>query len=127
MKRIFYIVFLGIIFFFTACSPDQAVKKYYKACLKGDYAKAEKYVISAQKDSYKILKKKYKTIKHKDPDIPKVKVKDIQVRHLDDSSAIASFDLITIADSSADTLPKLVMLKKEKGAWRICNGMLFSK
>lgn len=57
MKRIFYIVFLGIIFFFTACSPDQAVKKYYKACLKGDYAKAEKYVISAQKDSYKILKK----------------------------------------------------------------------
>ena len=126
MKISVVFFFIGTVLFFTACSADQAVKKYYRACLKGNYAKAGKQVVKAQRDAYKIFEKQ---LDKKGPARlrgQKVRLESLQVRYMDDTTAVAMFDLMLQTEQSSDTIPKLVMLKKEKGRWRICNGMLFT-
>lgn len=125
VKHILY-VFVTIVFF-TACSPDQAVKKYYKACLKGDYDAASRQVIAVQREACATLGDYLGKAESESMHRRKVKVREVQVKPIDDTSSVASCTLIVQSGAQSDTTHKVVMLKKESGRWLICNGMLFSK
>ncbi|MBO4402185.1 MAG: hypothetical protein J5792_00660 [Bacteroidales bacterium] len=95
--------------------------------MRGHYLRAGRYVIEAQRDSYKLFDE------HKGREEKaflrqrKVKVTEVRTTQRSDTTAVASCNLIIRTAEKTDTICKNVLLKKEKGRWRICNGILFDK
>lgn len=111
--------------FFTACSPDQAVKNYYKASLSGDYGHAGRYVVHSQKEAYDLLEQQQTAADRKVLRGRRVQVKDVQSQRTDDSSAVATCMLLLREHRQpADTLYRVVLLKKEGIRWKVNNGLL---
>ncbi len=117
---------LLIVLFFTACTPKQAVKNYYQACLKGDFVRAERHVVRAQKESCRLfadqMQKEDKAFLKKRHS----EVRQVEIEKLDDTTAVASCLLIEGEKNMPyDTVRRTVLVKKEGLHWGVCNGMLF--
>lgn len=111
--------------FFTACSPDQAVKNYYRASLNGEYAHAGRYVVSSQREAYAMLDKQQTPEDRKALRRRKVHVRDVSVERTNDSAAVATcMLLVKERKQPEDTAYRVVLLKKEGRRWKVNNGLL---
>lgn len=123
MRRI-GILILSVMFF-TACSPDQAVKNYYRATLNGNYAHAAHYVVESQKPACELLEQQQTDEDRKVLRSRRVQVKDVQSQRMNDSAAIATCMLVVREKKQpADTAYRVVLLKKEGRRWKVNNGLL---
>ena len=87
------IVLLSLIFF-TACSPDQAAKNYYKASLNGNYAHAGHYVVESQKEAYILLEQQQTDADRKALRRRSIRVRDVRSERTNDSAAVATCMLL---------------------------------
>lgn len=118
------IVLLSLIFF-TACSPDQAVKNYYKASLNGNYAHAGHYVVESQKEAYILLEQQQTDADRKALRRRSIRVRDVRSERTNDSAAVATcMLLIKEHKQPVDTAYRVVLLKKEGRCWKVNNGLL---
>lgn len=123
MRRI-GIVLLGILFF-TACSPDQAVKKYYRATLSGNYIHAGRFALKSHKDVYVLLDQQQTVEDRKSLRRRRVYVRDVRSERTSDSTAVATCMLLVKAQKQPmDTAYRVILLKKEGGRWKVNNGLL---
>ena len=123
MRR-FGIVFISVLFF-TACSSDQAVKNYYRAYFNGNYARAARYVVNSQQESYSIMEQQQTKVDKKSLRNRSVRVKNVQSEHTSDSTAVATCMLVIKKDKQvSDTAYRVVLLKKEGRRWKVNNGLL---
>lgn len=111
-------------FFFTACSPDQAVKKYYRSYLTGDYVRARSHVTVSQQEAFSVFDVQLRPDEKKRLRQRRVRVRDVAVDRLNDSSAIATcVILLREPQQREDTLYRLVLLKKEGRRWKVGSGV----
>ena len=123
-RNIFFIFFIFFMTFFTACSSDQAVKKFYRAYLTGDYVRARNHVTVSQQEDFSVFAGQLRQDDKKRLRQRRVRVRDVAVEHLNDTSAIAScMILLREPSQQEDSLYRLVLLKKEGRCWKVCSGI----
>lgn len=101
------------------------MKSYYRAELKGDFERAGDFVPASRREAYSdfadALTHKNRAALRK----RKINVKNIQVKKITDTTAVASCDLIIKTEKErADTVYRVVMMQKEGCRWKIDNGIL---
>ena len=110
--------------FFTACSSEQAVKKYYRAYLTGDYLRASRHVLSGQRESLSLHAAQLQAEERRQLRRRKVRVRDVSTDFESDSTAVATcMVLLKEPDRREDTLYRLVLLKKEGRRWKVSSGV----
>ncbi|MBO7465566.1 MAG: hypothetical protein J6T56_06955 [Bacteroidales bacterium] len=110
--------------FFTACSPDQAVKNYYRSYLTGDYVRAQHYVSVSQREAFSLFAGQLRPDDKKRLRQRRVRVRDVVVDRLNDTAAVATCVVLLREPSQPkDTLYRLALLKKEGRRWRIGSGV----
>ena len=122
MRRIGTVLML-ITLFFTACSPDQAVKNYYRSYLTGDYVRAGRHVVSSQRELFERYAVQLRPDERRQLHRRTVHVRNVSTDYRSDTSAIATCQvLLKETDGSQDTLCRLVLLKKEGCRWKVSSG-----
>ena len=123
-RNIFFIFFIFFMTFFTACSSEQAVKKYYRAYLTGDYLRASRHVLSGQRESLSLHAAQLQPEERRQLRRRKVRVQDVSTDFESDSTAVATcMVLLKEPDHREDTLYRLVLLKKEGRRWKVNHGI----
>jgi hypothetical protein len=121
MRKIGFVLF---VIFFTACSPDQAVKNYYRSYLSGDYVRAQHYVTVSQKEAFSAFTGQLRQDDKKRLRQRRARVRDVAVDRLNDTTAIATCVILLREPSQReDTLYRLVLLKKENRRWKVSSGV----
>ena len=123
MRRFGTVLILTTLFF-TACSPDQAVKNYYRSYLTGDYCRAARYAASSEQEAYRMFGQQLRPEEKKRLHKRKVRVRDVSTEALSDTSMLATCTvLLKEPQKSEDTLYRLVQLKKEGRRWKVSSGV----
>lgn len=123
MRRIGTVLILTTLFF-TACSPDQAVKNYYRSYLTGDYYRTARYAVSSEQETYRLFGQQLRPEDKKRLHKRKVRVRDVSTEALGDTSMLATCTvLLKEPQRSEDTLYRLVLLKKEGRRWKVSSGV----